>query len=149
MALGYKEVVLRGMASVMSVHVRNQVVSGHISPFEASMDEHLPERTFRNFHGFLMRERQVVQESIIDLRFLEQEICHLCNHVVIVSFVGQGSDLHGIWLRELQELLALGQILLHKEVGWGFSYIRLDSAATTRQLLELTPHKFSKGIAMF
>ena len=90
MTLGYRDAVMRGTASVMSKHVRSEVVPSHINPFVASIDEELPKRTFRNFKGFLMRERQLVQESIINSRFLEQEIHHLRNHMVIVSFVEQG-----------------------------------------------------------
>ena len=104
------------------------------------MDEQLPEGTSRNFCSFLMRDSQVVQDSIIDSMFLEQEIYHRRNHVVLVSFVGQAPELHGGWLRELQDLLAPGKILLHKEARWGFSYICVDSLATTRQVLALTSH---------
>ena len=75
---------------------------GYINLFEASMDEQLPEGTCRNFKGFLMWKSQVVQELVIDLGFLEQEIDHLCNHMVIVSFVGQGPELYEKWLHELQ-----------------------------------------------
>ena len=85
----------------------------------------------------------------IDSSFLEEEVHHLWNHVVIVNFVGKAPELHGGWLRELQGLIALDKILLHCEAGWGFSYIRLDSLATTRKVLSLIPHKFTKGVALF
>ena len=45
--------------------------------------------------------------------------------------------------------MASNEIMLHKEARWGFSYIRLDSAATMRKVLSLTPHKFEKGMAIF
>ena len=46
-------------------------------------------------------------------------------------------------------MVSPGQISLHRKVGWGFLYIRLDLLATTRKVLSLTPSKFSKATAMF
>ena len=115
----------------------------------AIADKHLSKDTIRNFRGFLMRESQVVSESAINSAFLEQEILHLRNHVVIVSFVGQTSELHAGWLHELQNLIAPNKVLLHRKARWSFSYIRLEYLETTRKVLALTPYRFSDSVAIF
>ena len=39
--------------------------------------------------------------------------------------------------------------MLHREAGWGFSYIRLDSPKTMHKVLSLTPHRFVDDTTLF
>ena len=134
----YKEAVMKNFACAVSDYVRNMPLQGRITSFQLEEGKRLLEGTFRNYKGFLICGSEVVQESIIDSIFLEQEVHHLQNHIVIVNFVGQAPELHTGWLCELQNLIEPEKILLHCKIGWRYSYIKLDSPTTTRK--ELSSH---------
>jgi hypothetical protein len=69
--------------------------------------------------------------------------------VIIVRFVDSSPNLHAGWLNELQKEIQPGRIVLHKEVGCGYSYIRTDCEETIRRILGLFPHRMQAGMALF
>jgi hypothetical protein len=120
-----------------------------LNPYAPGEGEVLSKGTFQNSQGLLARECQKVPESVIDLDFLQTELIHLKKHVVIVRFVDSTPNLHAGWLHELQGTIKPGRIILHKEAGCGYSYIRTDCEATTRRILGLSPHRLQVGTALF
>jgi hypothetical protein len=123
--------------------------SVRLNSYRLQQGEVLPEGYSKNPQGYLIRPSQTIPLEAFDTDFIKQEVNHLHNHVVIVSFIEGAPQLHSRWLHELQDIIAPGKITLHKEVRWGFSYIQLDSATTTKRVLLLTPYKFSVGTALF
>jgi hypothetical protein len=119
------------------------------NPYAPRAGEVLLEGTFRNSQGLLVRECQKVPESALDLDFLQKEMTHLRKHVIIMLFVDSNPNLHTGWLNELQSEIKPGRIVLHKEVGCGYLYIRTDCEETTRRILGMSPHRLQAGTTLF
>jgi hypothetical protein len=149
MSRDYHAALQRPVARVDDKIVSNHECNVRLNPYNPQPGKILPEGFRRNPQGYLLRPSLAVPLSTFDTNFLEQEVHHLRNYVVIISFIEGAPTLHSKWLHELQDTIVPGRITLHKEVGWGFCYILLDSELTTRKVLALTPHKFSVETALF
>lgn len=80
-------------------------------------------REDQNSKGDLIREKQVVHATTLDLDSLRKEIPYLRKYVVVISFV-EGLDSivnHKQWLRELEAKI-WAKILFQIATGGGFYY---------------------------
>lgn len=82
-----------------------------LNPFAAEEGESLPPGTRRNYHGRLVREKLTIEASELDSEFLDKEVGHLRQHVVIVSFAqGTANDPRN-WLQDLKDAIVPGRVL--------------------------------------
>jgi hypothetical protein len=149
MSYGGSKISRRGGKDVEMHSVEEDVAYERLNPYTPVAGEVLLEGTFRNSQGLLVRECQLVLENTLDLDFLQKEVSHLRKHVIIVRFVDSSPNLHAGWLNELQKEIQPGRIVLHKEAGCGYSYIRTDCEETTWRILGLSPHRMQAGTTLF
>lgn len=81
---------------------------------------------------------------------LKKEAAYLRQHIVIARFAVNLPPLecHENWIRELESKICV-KVALHRDVGGGFHFLKLNSIEQVRQVLDLTPCHLKVGTALF
>lgn len=155
MASSYRSAVERERPQISCV--RNdrigteQVLSGSWNVFAPSAGENLPAGWSRSYGGLLLRDSVTVPASDLDTGHIQTEIAHLRAHVVIACFL-EGNltpSMRSVWLEDLALIVSPHRVLLHKDIGRGFTYVKVDNPAATRKLVQGAIHHFRAGNAVY
>lgn len=121
------------------------------NPYAATVGEILSPHLHRNRAGLLIQSYKVLPSGAIDSSALHEEISHLQDHVFIASFVGGhiNRPTSRAWLQDLECRLFPHHILLHKEAGNGFWYVKVDSLVAVKKAIDLFLHNFPGGTAAY
>ncbi|OAE27665.1 hypothetical protein AXG93_3137s1050 [Marchantia polymorpha subsp. ruderalis] len=114
-----------------------------VNPLRRHAGELLPQGTFRNYQGILVRGAVSFTLSAADQDTVVREISALGDHVVLACTVK--GTLKGVtgehWWNSLIQLAHPGTVHSYGLVGQSFAYVRTDGAATTHRLLTVElPH---------
>jgi hypothetical protein len=107
----------------------------------------LPKDVFRNHSGLLICDRVTIQTLVLNVDRVSYETEFLKEYVVIIRFakVGGQHETRRAWLKDLVDAIKLGIIQHHREVGFGFFYIKLDKPEIVKRTLVLSPCRCSFG----
>jgi hypothetical protein len=93
----------RGLKDIEMHSAKHKVEYQRLNLYEPTSMEVLPKGTFKNSQYLLIKECEVVPQSILDLVFLQKEVIHLKKHMIIFRFIDRTPNLHAGWLNELQK----------------------------------------------
>jgi len=117
---------------------------------EKSQDADLPGRTFRNPNSLLVRNCVIIPISALDMVDLWRESVYLKQHVIIAKFTIEpfSVDCNEHWVRKIENIIN-ARVAMHRDVGNGFHFFKLDLLELIHQVLDLTPCHLLVGMVIF
>ena len=138
-----EDAVVEGMAEA-----RHQISKGDLNPFKGYNGEILPLNMERSFSGFLVRKEAI--KFKVNTEKLLVRIDVLKDQLLIGKFIGPKPSPHAmnLWIQALNHELRGSALLLCRNVGKGYFFLRGEDKDTLNNALMVSPFRSKWGTCM-